>query len=260
MYDGYLVHSRGDGGAALSQAPQPDAPAPAPTSIRTDLTVPVMTFTTETDLINSATCLPANPTPSASVTGRSPARPTPTATRSSSGPKRRRPIDADVAYSRHDAQPVELAVSTATSSTAARRSTPAPRPTCSAPPIAAMNRWVTSTARHRRGAAAPDRRQPRQRLCSTPHGNAQGRHPHPARRRARRLALGSRPDRERTSAASSAPPRRSTRAKLATLYPSHAAFVKAWNAATDRAVKAGFVLPADAKDLKAAAAQSTVGG
>ncbi len=63
-----------------------------------------------------------------------------------------------------------------------------------------------------------------------------------------------------TSASCSAPPRRSTPAKLATLYPSHAAFVKAWNAATDKAVKAGFVLPADAKNIKAAAAESTVGG
>ena len=43
-------------------------------------------------------------------------------------------------------------------------------------------------------------------------------------------------------------------AKLATLYPSHAAFVKAWNAATDKAVKAGFILAADAKNIKAAAA------
>ena len=49
-------------------------------------------------------------------------------------------------------------------------------------------------------------------------------------------------------------------AKLAALYPSHAAFVKAWNAATDKAVKAGFILAVDAKNLKAAAAQSTVGG
>jgi hypothetical protein len=49
-------------------------------------------------------------------------------------------------------------------------------------------------------------------------------------------------------------------AKLMSLYPSHAAFVKAWNAATDRAVKAGFVLPADAKNLMAAAAQSPIGG
>ena len=49
-------------------------------------------------------------------------------------------------------------------------------------------------------------------------------------------------------------------ATLAAKYPTHAAFVKAWNAATDKAVKAGFVVPADAKGIKAAAAQSTVGG
>ena len=49
-------------------------------------------------------------------------------------------------------------------------------------------------------------------------------------------------------------------AKLAALYPSHAAFVKAWNAATDKAVEAGFILPADAKNLETAAAQSTIGG
>ncbi len=49
-------------------------------------------------------------------------------------------------------------------------------------------------------------------------------------------------------------------ATLAAKYPTHAAFVKAWNAATDKAVKAGFLLAADAKNIKAAAAQSTVGG
>jgi hypothetical protein len=42
--------------------------------------------------------------------------------------------------------------------------------------------------------------------------------------------------------------------------PNHAAFVKAWDAATDKAVKAGFVLKADAPGINAAAAQSTVGG
>jgi len=49
-------------------------------------------------------------------------------------------------------------------------------------------------------------------------------------------------------------------ATLAQQYPTHAAFVKAWNAATDKAVKAGFIVPADAKGIKAATAASTVGG
>jgi hypothetical protein len=47
---------------------------------------------------------------------------------------------------------------------------------------------------------------------------------------------------------------------LAARYPSHAAFVKAWNAATDKAVKAGFVPADDVAGIKAAAAQSPVGG
>ncbi|MFI5052864.1 MAG: alpha/beta hydrolase domain-containing protein [Acidimicrobiia bacterium] len=47
--------------------------------------------------------------------------------------------------------------------------------------------------------------------------------------------------------------------KLAALYPDHATFVEAWSAATDRAVRAGFILPEDATHIKAAAAQSTIG-
>jgi hypothetical protein len=51
VYDGYLVHSRGGGGAALTQAPQPTVTPPSPTFIRNDLDVPVLQFETETDLI-----------------------------------------------------------------------------------------------------------------------------------------------------------------------------------------------------------------
>jgi hypothetical protein len=50
-YDGFLVHSRGAGGAPLSQSPQPNVAAPTPTFIRSDLDVPVLQFETETDLI-----------------------------------------------------------------------------------------------------------------------------------------------------------------------------------------------------------------
>jgi hypothetical protein len=49
VYDGFLVHSRGAGGAALSQAPLPPVPTPTPTFIRDDLDVPVLVFNTETD-------------------------------------------------------------------------------------------------------------------------------------------------------------------------------------------------------------------
>ena len=53
VYDGFLVHSRGAGGAIgapLSESPQPSIPAPSPALIRTDLRAPVLTFETETDL------------------------------------------------------------------------------------------------------------------------------------------------------------------------------------------------------------------
>ena len=50
VYDGFLVHSRGASAAPLSEAPQPRIPAPIHALIRTDLRVPVLVFETETDL------------------------------------------------------------------------------------------------------------------------------------------------------------------------------------------------------------------
>jgi len=47
IFNGYLVHSRGKTGAALSAS----VPAPDPTLTRTDQRVPVLTFTSETDLV-----------------------------------------------------------------------------------------------------------------------------------------------------------------------------------------------------------------
>jgi hypothetical protein len=50
VYDGYLVHSRGAIGAPLSQAPEPAITVPGSAMIRSDLDVPVLTLETETDL------------------------------------------------------------------------------------------------------------------------------------------------------------------------------------------------------------------
>jgi hypothetical protein len=66
VYDGYLVHSRGATGAPLQGSPPPavgspppDQPAPvtvpSPTQIRDDLDVPVFVVQTETDVYNSNT-------------------------------------------------------------------------------------------------------------------------------------------------------------------------------------------------------------
>ena len=54
IYDGFLVHSRGAGGllgAPLSEPPEPAIGIPSPTLIRLDLDVPVLTLQTETDLL-----------------------------------------------------------------------------------------------------------------------------------------------------------------------------------------------------------------
>ena len=51
VYDGFLIHSRGGGGAPLSQTPQPAIAMPRSARIRSDLDVPVLIFETETDLI-----------------------------------------------------------------------------------------------------------------------------------------------------------------------------------------------------------------
>ena len=53
VYNGFLVHSQFGTGAALSQAPQTTVSAPTPTTIRSDLGVPVLEFETETDVFNS---------------------------------------------------------------------------------------------------------------------------------------------------------------------------------------------------------------
>jgi hypothetical protein len=47
VYNGYLIHSRGAVGAALAAGVQ----MPDPTLVRTDLDVPVLTFSSETDLV-----------------------------------------------------------------------------------------------------------------------------------------------------------------------------------------------------------------
>lgn len=49
-------------------------------------------------------------------------------------------------------------------------------------------------------------------------------------------------------------------ATLASLYPTNGAYVSAFDAATDRAVAAGFILPGDADQMKRDAAASSIGG
>lgn len=53
VYDGFLIHSRGSAGAPLFRTPFRTIAAPTPTVIRVDVGVPVLMFETETDLAYS---------------------------------------------------------------------------------------------------------------------------------------------------------------------------------------------------------------
>ena len=59
VYDGFMVHSRGAGGSALTQAPLPATSVPSPAPIRNDLDVPVMVVQAEGDVIGSTRRPPA---------------------------------------------------------------------------------------------------------------------------------------------------------------------------------------------------------
>lgn len=57
LFDGFIIHSRGNGSALLSQLPQVEVATPDPVYIREDLPEPVLTLQTQTDIfrLNSVT-------------------------------------------------------------------------------------------------------------------------------------------------------------------------------------------------------------
>ena len=252
VFDAYLVHSRQGGAAALSQTPLTPIAAPNPTFIRDDLDVPVIVLITETDLV---------------VLGYRTARQADT--------KRLRIWE--IAGTAHaDAGTLASATDKGDGSGDVRyfdaMATPPATPVLGcAPAINAGHQvYVVRAAVHaldawvRDGAVPP--RAPRLELDPTgagfvvdEHGNARGgiRTPAvdaPVAKLSGLPASGGSLCRLFGSTTPFDP------AKLATLYPTHDAFVKAWNKAVDMSVKAGFVLRADASNLKDAAAVSTIGG
>jgi hypothetical protein len=256
IYDGFLLHSRagfaaGFDGAALEADRLP------PARIRDDLDVPVLVLTTEADLVQLRYAQARQPDSS-------------------------RFRDWEVAGASHyDTYGLGIAqrdTGDGTADVAAFQtmittvSSPYPGIVDCALPInsgpqtyvlraavAALQRWVAE--------GTPPPHAPRLRLNpSNPKaflvdadGNAQGgiRTPHVETPIARLSGLGQSGTGYCYLFGTTAP---FDAAKLAELYPSHARFVKEWNQAVDESVRAGFVLRADAPALKAAAAQSTIGG
>jgi hypothetical protein len=255
-YDGYFVHSRSGGGLPLSQAPQPVVLAPSPTLIRDDLDVPVLTFQTETDVSfgNAAYRQPDT--------------------------KRRRLWE--VAGSAHydyyglAIGPSDVGDGQGAVKNLAAMQAPASNATgfsCSAPINTGGTHWVLNAAVHALerwvvdGVAPPT--EPLLQLASTS--------PVVLARDADGNALGGvrSPQVDAPIAALGGTVNRATAgsgfcflfgttvpfdaARLATLYPSHGAFVTAWNRASRQAVARGWLLPPDAAELRKAATASTVG-
>ncbi len=252
IFDGFLIHSRGGkgmGAAALSQAPQTPVSVPASARIRDDLKVPVFTFQTETDL-----------TMLGSVTVRQ--------------------DDSDhfrlweVAGTAHadsytvvtgmtdrgdspDAAKLVVTTSVIPGTSCADAINSGPQHFVLNAAIAALNKWV------RKGVAPPiaprieTNGDQRVAIARGPNGNALGGIRTPQLDVPIATFSGeAQPGSPMCMLFGKTVP--FDTATLASLYPTHDAYVAAFNAATDRAVKAGFILEADAALMKASAASAPI--
>jgi len=256
IYDGFLLHSRAGSAPGFDGASFEERRLPI-TRIRTDLRVPVLTFTTESDLVLLGYAAARQPDSSRfrdwEVAG--------TGHYDTYGLG---PAAKDTGDGTADAKAFQTLITTVQS----------PYPgiiDCAAPinagpqtyvlraAVAALDRWVTT--------GTPPPRAPHLQLnpndpkvyLTDADGNAQGgiRTPHVDTPIATLSGLGQSGSGYCFLFGTTKP---FDAAKLADLYPSHKVFVREWNQAVRAAVKAGFVLSADAPALEAAAAQSTIGG
>jgi Alpha/beta hydrolase domain len=278
VYDGYLIYSRGNDGSDLSQSPQPTITTPNPTYIRTDLHVPVMLFETEADLL---------------LLGYVEARQPPT-------PYIREWEVAGTAhddtygllYSRSDNLNGTADVEAFDSMLNPPKDPIPGIVDCQAPintgshtyelraAIAALNNWV------RTGTPPPqsprlDVNASKTAFVTDANGNALGgiRTPQVVAAVAKLSGLGqpgttlspSTPVGQGTTSSSSAVGAGVlcsifgttvpfSASQLAKLYPTHADFVKKWDAATAAEVREGYLLAPDARTLDKVAAESSVGG
>lgn len=272
IYDAYFVYSRGGNGAALSESPQQSVNPPTPTFIRTDLHVPVFLFETETDVLGlgylSARQPPTNDIREWEVAG--------AAHDDSYG----------LLYSRND-------TGSGSADTAAFQSmlTPSSDPipgivTCTKPinagshtyelraAMEAVNRWMAT--------GSPPTQSPRldvapggSHFVTNALGEAEGgiRTPQVTAPVATLSGLGQ----PGLQGSTPAPGPTTTTvgagqicgifgttypfsaAKLTSLYPTHAAFVRKWDASTAALVKQGYLLSQDARTLDKVAGESNVG-
>ena len=274
IYDAYFVYSRGGDGADLSQSPQRTITTPTPTYIRTDVDVPVFLFETESDLLGLG-YLTARQSPTNEIREWETAG---TAHDDTYG----------LLYARTDTG-TGSANSDAFNSMLNPPKDPIPGIVdCAAPinagshtyelraALYAVNRWLVN------GKPPPE--SPRLEVNPANHqefrldsnGNALGgiRSPEVAAPVAKLSGVGQPGSGSVPTNAGADTSTVSGQAlcgifgttvpfspsRMATLYPTHAAFVTKWDEATAAEVKQDYLLPADADALDKVAAQSSVGG
>ena len=254
VFDGFLLHSRGGSGAPLSQAPLPMIPVPVGTITRTDLAVPVLTVETETDLINPEIgYLPAQqPDSSRFQLWEMPG--TAHADLYSSGGG-----FSDTGNGQAETALLDVGAVNGGPLNCATPINDGPGYLVVSAAVSHLNQWVkhgTLPPRAPRLATQPG---PTVTVARDAHGNAIGgiRTPLVDVPVATLRGDGNGGGPLCTLFGSTVP---FSAATLAALYPTHAAFVTRFDAAAQRAQRAGFLLPADVKNLEAAASQSSVGG
>jgi hypothetical protein len=252
VYDGFLVVSRFANGAPLSQAPQPDVVVPTPTPIRDDLGVPVLVFQMETDvyLSNAAVRQPDSRT------------------------YRLWEVAGTAHFDTYGLDIGKTDIGDGQAGTAILESMLHPttsRFACTVPintgpahyvldtAISSINRWVAH------GVLPPIA--PRLETTGTSpvvfatdaHGNVLGgiRTPAVDAPVATLSGLPSQGGSQSCFLFGTTVPLTPT--ALAELYPDHGTFVKAWAKSTASALTKGFLVPADARELLSAAAQSDIG-
>jgi hypothetical protein len=250
IYDGFFIHSRASAGTPLSERPQPVIPVPTMLAIRDDLNVPVVTLQTESDVILFATHSARQPDSDRfrlwEVAGTAHAD-----TYNSIVGREDRGDSPDAAKLVLATEPVP--------------GFPCSEPINSGPQhfvvkaaIASLERWVRDGTAPASAARLETTVGPPVAIVQDEHGNAVG---------------GVRtPQVDVPLATFSGAPQSGSilcalfgsttpfdDAKLAALYPTQEAYVSAFHAATDAAVEAGFIRPADAELMKAAAEETEVG-
>jgi hypothetical protein len=241
LFSGFLIHSRGATGAAISQAPQPAPPIPPVARIRADLGVPTLTVETETDIVPSGLdYLPATQ------------------------PDTQQFRLWEVPGTSHvDLTELGLA------STEVLRDIPSyPQLPCADQPntgeeryvmdaaLAQLNHWARSGVP---APAAPLIKVRDGKYVTDKYGNALGGVRNPAVQvpTATLTGLGNTGSNPLCFLLGTTTPL--TSAQLAKLYPNHAVYVLAVERAAAADVRAGYLLPADALQIDATAAASEIG-